>query len=132
MKNKIVFFDVDGTLIDFSNKIPSSTIESLNKLKSLGHKIYICTGRSLVQLQKKLSEIDFNGIICASAAYVECEGNVIYENPMPVEDAMKVLEFFKKHEVLFSFQAKNQTLIEKKWLERYRQYFQDRFSITFP
>lgn len=44
MKRKIVFLDVDGTLIDYEAKCPDSAKEAVRKAREAGHKVYICTG----------------------------------------------------------------------------------------
>jgi HAD superfamily hydrolase (TIGR01484 family) len=45
---KILFFDVDDTLVDSkTGKVPESTIEALHNLQENGHKICISTGRPL-------------------------------------------------------------------------------------
>lgn len=44
---KIIFFDIDGTLIDMKKKqISKKVLETLVKLKNNGIKICIATGRS--------------------------------------------------------------------------------------
>ena len=44
--SKIVFIDVDGTLVDYDNLLPSSAVEAIRKARVNGHKVYISTGRS--------------------------------------------------------------------------------------
>ncbi|WP_281678056.1 HAD family hydrolase [Eggerthia catenaformis] len=45
--NKILFFDIDGTLIsDRTYKIPPSAIDAISKAKKNGHLCFLCTGRS--------------------------------------------------------------------------------------
>ena len=42
---KALFFDIDGTLVSFhTHRIPRSTVESLEKAKKKGLKIFISTG----------------------------------------------------------------------------------------
>ncbi len=48
---KIIFFDIDGTLVDMQTKqISTKTIEALQRLKAKGIKLCIATGRSPVSL----------------------------------------------------------------------------------
>ena len=44
--SKILFIDVDGTLVDYDNNIPQSAVEAIKIARNNGHKVYICTGRS--------------------------------------------------------------------------------------
>ena len=48
MNRQILFFDIDGTLVDSTTHIvPASTRAALQKLKKAGHILCISTGRSL-------------------------------------------------------------------------------------
>ncbi|WP_419706278.1 HAD family hydrolase [Promicromonospora sp. NFX87] len=46
----LVALDIDGTLVDGENKIPSGTVETLDLARAAGHEIVLATGRSLVGL----------------------------------------------------------------------------------
>ena len=57
--SKIVFLDVDGTLIDYSAHCPASAKEAVDKARANGHKVYICTGCSKAEIeQRELPELD--------------------------------------------------------------------------
>lgn len=59
-KIKIIFFDIDGTLIDMQKKqISEKMIETLQKLKKNGIKLCIATGRAPITLPK-IKEIEFD------------------------------------------------------------------------
>ena len=42
-QRKIIFLDVDGTLVDYSGHIPQSAAEAVRLARQKGHKVYICT-----------------------------------------------------------------------------------------
>ena len=44
--SKIVFLDVDGTLIDYETKLPDSARKAVVQARANGHKVYIFTGCS--------------------------------------------------------------------------------------
>ena len=46
----LVALDIDGTLVDDGNKIPSGTVEALDLVRAAGHEVVLATGRSLVGL----------------------------------------------------------------------------------
>ena len=48
MKQKVLFFDIDGTLIwsyGGIQEIPQGVQKELKRLKEQGHKLFICSGR---------------------------------------------------------------------------------------
>ena len=44
--SKIIFLDVDGTLVDYESYLPDSAVMAIRKARENGHKVYISTGRS--------------------------------------------------------------------------------------
>ena len=55
MKEKVLFFDIDGTLIWSQagiHEIPTGAKEQLNHLKKQGHKLFICSGRPKAMLDE--------------------------------------------------------------------------------
>ena len=78
---KAVFFDIDGTLLDFFNFIPQSTKDGIKALRANGHKAYLCTGRSRgFVVNKELLSIGWDGIVCSCGAHVENNGKIIYQH----------------------------------------------------
>ena len=45
MTGKLIFFDIDGTLLDHDKNIPASAKESVRLLQEAGHEVAIATGR---------------------------------------------------------------------------------------
>lgn len=40
---KAIFFDIDGTLWDWNNEIPKSTVQALYSLRKNGHLTFLCS-----------------------------------------------------------------------------------------
>ena len=43
---KVIFIDIDGTLVDYENNLPDSAVEAIQQARKNGHRVYVCTGRS--------------------------------------------------------------------------------------
>ena len=71
---KAIFFDVDGTLLSQKQgKVPISTQRALRRVRKKGIKIFIATGRHMIELSKlPVMEIPFNG-------YLTLNGNLILD-----------------------------------------------------
>ena len=53
MERKIIFFDVDGTLVDVRparEYIPESTIQAVHAAREKGNLCFLCTGRSKAEI----------------------------------------------------------------------------------
>ncbi len=73
-QRKIIFLDVDGTLVDYSGHIPQSAAEAVRLARQKGHKVYICTGRSRAEVYPEIWEIGLDGMIGGNGSYVEDGG----------------------------------------------------------
>jgi hypothetical protein len=127
---KILFFDVDGTLLNFNGEMSLSTQIALNKAKENGHRVFICTGRSRFALSKNLLDFNFDGIVGAAGAYVECEGNEIFHHFMPQDDINKVLALCKKQDLIYSCQTKDQMLMTERSKQRVIEYFKEKKGLS--
>lgn len=50
MVRRLVALDIDGTLLRDDGKVPSGTVEDLDRVRAAGHEVVLATGRSLVGL----------------------------------------------------------------------------------
>lgn len=90
--SKIIFLDVDGTLIDYETKLPASAAKAVDLARANGHKVYICTGCSKAEIeQRHLCEID--GMIGGNGAYVEDAGKVIMHQGLTKEDVKHIVDW---------------------------------------
>ncbi|MDM5155666.1 Cof-type HAD-IIB family hydrolase [Bacillus sp. DX1.1] len=93
MEKSIIFFDIDGTLLDHDKKIPTSTKEAIRLLKQDGHKVAIATGRAPFAFKEICEELDINSYISLNGQYVVLDGEVIYKNPLSIEELQTLTDF---------------------------------------
>ena len=92
MDKKLIFFDVDGTLMSRQGIVEESTRLSLMELKDAGHSIFLATGRNNFDVPKKVLEIGFHGMILGDGAYVEYEGKELAHKTMDKKHVDKLTE----------------------------------------
>lgn len=96
---KIIFIDFDGTLYSHKqNRVPESAVNALNTIREKGIKIFLCTGRSLCELDDfDISMLKVDGLICnnGQAAYDE-DKNIIYDYPCTGELKDTIVDVFNK------------------------------------
>lgn len=100
-REKVLFFDIDGTIISEKNdQIPESTIRALKKVKENGHKIIINTGRTRSIIDKRLEkDIDFNGYICGCGTYVEIDSKVLYYKTIDKNKYPNIIKVLKENDM---------------------------------
>jgi hydroxymethylpyrimidine pyrophosphatase-like HAD family hydrolase len=51
MTQKVVLVDVDGTLVDYHNRLPQSARQAVDLARANGCLVFACTGRSLAEMK---------------------------------------------------------------------------------
>ncbi|MEK5057844.1 hydrolase Cof [Paenibacillus sp. FSL H7-0326] len=82
MTYKVVFFDIDGTLVNDEKVIPQDTIEAINELKAKGTDVFIATGRAPYYFTKYMSQLGIDSFISLNGSYVVYKGEMIYSHPI--------------------------------------------------
>lgn len=90
---KIIFLDVDGTLVDYENRIPKSAVEAIREARKNEHRVYICTGRSRAEVYSELWDIGLDGMIGGNGSYVEDNGTVIMHQVLTLEECKRVVDW---------------------------------------
>ncbi len=92
MKNiRMIFFDIDGTLIDIGKKqISEKTLEALKKLKENGIKICIATGRAPM-LVPDFPGVEFDAFLTYNGSYCYDKYQDIFSNPLKKEDVSVII-----------------------------------------
>lgn len=99
---KVIFFDVDGTLLSHrNNKIPDSTIEALSKLKEKGIKIVLSTGRHLLEIQElPINDIHFDGYVMVNGQLcLNQNKEIIFDNPIVGTAKEKIIQLFNDKQI---------------------------------
>lgn len=89
---QIVFFDIDGTLIDPSTRrISEKTVMTLNQLRERGMMLCVVTGRPPASLPD-FGELHFDVLATFNGSLCYTPTETIFSNPLPPETVQKVIE----------------------------------------
>ncbi|AXQ78653.1 HAD family hydrolase [Streptococcus chenjunshii] len=105
MTRKIIFLDVDGTLVDYHNRIPESAVTAIRKAREKGHLVYVCTGRSRAEMQPDLWDIGLDGMIGGNGSYVEHKGKVLMHQLISEEDAKAIVDWLHERGLEFYLES---------------------------
>ncbi|SFJ54269.1 Cof-type HAD-IIB family hydrolase [Thermoflavimicrobium dichotomicum] len=97
MEKKIVFFDIDGTLLNEAKQIPASTKKAIQLLQESGVYTAIATGRVPYEMEWILEELNIRSFVSINGQYVVFEGKEIYTNPMDPAIFEDITQFAKSH-----------------------------------
>ena len=129
-QKKVLFFDIDGTLVGFDGTMSDSTKQALSLAKSNGHKIVLCTGRSRCQIYPWLLEIGFDGIIGGAGSYVEINGKEISETLIQSNDLQMLIHFFESIHTTYMLQTKEHIVVNPVCFYEAQQIFRENYGMT--
>ncbi len=89
---RVVFFDVDGTLMTKENRLPVSTKQALNELQANGHIPVISTGRPPEMLLPVAEELAIENYISMNGQHIVVKDEVLYTNPLPTNLLEQLIE----------------------------------------
>ncbi|SDC32998.1 hypothetical protein SAMN05421734_106164 [Pelagirhabdus alkalitolerans] len=84
----LIFFDIDGTLLDEHKQLPQTTKEAVFRLKEAGHIVAIATGRAPFMYEDLRKELDIDSYVSYNGSYVVIEGEVIFKNALHKPDLL--------------------------------------------
>ena len=74
-ERKVLFFDVDGTLVDEAGKdIPESTVKALVKAMEKGHLVFVNSGRARCMLKFLEETLPADGFLCGCGTQIVVKG----------------------------------------------------------
>lgn len=104
---KIIFLDVDGTLVDYENKLPESAVQAIRKARANGHRVYICTGRSRAEIPEYIWDIGLDGMIGGNGSYVEDRNSVVMHQVLSAEQSKRAVDWLHEQGLEFYLESNN-------------------------
>lgn len=93
MEKRVIFFDIDGTLLDHNKKLPKSTLQAICDLKDAGHFVAIASGRAPFMFESLRKVLNIDSFVSINGQYVVLKGEAIYSNPIRLELLESLTQF---------------------------------------
>lgn len=90
MKPRIIFFDIDGTLVPLKEGIRPRTVEALQKLRQNGIRLCIATGRAPMEVPK-FEGVTFDALLTYNGSYCFTPERDIFKNTIPTEEVATLI-----------------------------------------
>lgn len=104
---KIIFIDVDGTLVDYENHLPTSAVQAIRTAREKGHRVYICTGRSRAEVYDEIWDIGLDGMIGGNGSYVEDHGEILLHQLITADQCRHVVDWLHSRSLAFYLESNN-------------------------
>lgn len=129
MEQKILFLDLDGTLLNDRKEISAGNRAALEKALAMGHRVVIATGRPLSSAIAKSVELGLTEEGCyviaynGGVVYDVHAGKTIFERLIPARTACDIARLVDSHNVHVQTYAHDAVLVSPRWedaeLKRY-------------
>ncbi len=122
---KIIFFDIDGTLINQNKEVSHSTAKTLKRLKEVGHQIFVCTGRTKCMLPKVVTDLDFDGYVYGGGTALEYENQLLKIMELSYDQILHLTELLKKYNISYVYEGHDNVYIEREFFQDNRYYYRN-------
>ncbi len=83
MERKIIFFDIDGTILSHRNyTISASTKSAIRKAKEKGHLTFVNTGRTFSEIDEEVKSVGFDGYVCGCGTCIYHDSSIIFHTKL--------------------------------------------------
>ena len=123
--SKLIFFDIDGTLVNFDDVIPESAKKGLALAHDAGHKLFLCTGRGGSQVDKRLLKLPFDGMISSTGADVVAGERVIFRKEVPDEMLYRLVDVMEETKAYYALQGYESIIMNERSLNHMKARFRE-------
>ncbi|MBU9721568.1 MULTISPECIES: HAD family hydrolase [Bacillaceae] len=107
---KVLFLDIDGTILRPDDTIENSTKEAIAQAKEKGLDVFLATGRPLHEIKEIGDELEVQSLIGYNGAYAIHDGKDVFKEPITAETVQFFLDVVAEnngHEVIMYTSSKN-------------------------
>ena len=130
MMKKVLFFDIDGTLLNSELKIPEGVKKELKRLKDAGHYLFVASGRPVAFISKQIIDAGFDGFVLCNGAHVELNHEIIFENRIPYEKVVGLMKMLESIDCEYNYETATDCYIDPAYhdfIEFFRIWFDNNF-----
>lgn len=88
----IIFFDLDGTLVDENGRVPHSAVLAIRKLRENGHYCVVNTGRPFRDRDPALDNMTFDGYVCSCGQHLIFQGETLLHDGFDKETSRLIAQ----------------------------------------
>lgn len=108
METKLIFFDIDGTLLhEKTMTISPSTIKAIQLAQNNGHQCFINTGRPISTIDPLIKNLSFDGYICGCGTYIQYRNKEILHAKLPQSLRQTVIQKSFEYHIDTVLEGKN-------------------------
>lgn len=117
---RLVFLDVDGTLINSNQEVPDSARAAIGEAADAGHTLIISTGRAKPEIYPFLWDLGFQGFIGCNGAYGELDGERVFADAIADADVQEICDWLESNGAAWMWQGPDKLYPHSFFLDVFR------------
>ncbi len=118
--SKVVFVDVDGTLLDHSQVLDQTTLLAIRAARERGHLVFLATGRALQNVPQQVMDIGFDGAITNGGGSVWVGDQELFERTLTEQEADRLFTYFDQEGINYMVQTTGTSYISEGFVDSVR------------
>ncbi|HLR18821.1 MAG TPA: HAD family hydrolase [Staphylococcus sp.] len=99
---KAIFLDMDGTILHKDNQVDTETSEVIKKLRNLGYKVFLATGRAHDEIRYLVPEnFEVDGIISSNGTLGVVKEETIFKHSLSITTVKEVIKRAKEESIYY-------------------------------
>ncbi|MGJ9457711.1 HAD family hydrolase [Oceanobacillus sp. CF4.6] len=134
MTFKILFLDIDGTILMPNHTYTESTKTAIQQAKANGVEVFIATGRPLIEVKDLAKELNVDSFIGYNGAYAIYQEETIINEPIDEKLVRQFLDIAKENDnelVLYTKDRNYYTSLDHPFVEQFNHIFQLKQNALF-
>jgi len=97
MTYKVIFLDIDGTILKRDHTYTDLTKEAIQLAKEQGIEVFMATGRPIHEIKDLATELSIESFIGYNGAYATYQNETLVDEPMKEEMVKKIIHIAKEN-----------------------------------
>jgi Cof subfamily protein (haloacid dehalogenase superfamily) len=131
---KIVFLDIDGTILQPDHSIQASTKNAIKQLQDQDIEVVLATGRPLHEIKALGKELNITSFIAYNGTYAIYEGQEVFKETMPPEQINQFLDIANQNDhqlVLYTHEQNVFTTLQDDLVQQFIETFHLKLNATY-
>ena len=119
----LVFFDLDGTLLDKNHYPVASAVRAIRELRANGHLAFINTGRCMAMINQDILDVGFDGVVAACGTHITLREHTIHNLLLPEALLSQALDLMLEHQVDFWLEGPENVYLDTQTPDNFHTAF---------
>ncbi|WP_040208717.1 HAD family hydrolase [Neobacillus jeddahensis] len=133
-KYKVLFLDIDGTILTPNDSIEDSTKNAVAQVQAKGLEVFLATGRPLHEIDELAKKLNIDSFIGYNGAYATYQHEDIFQEPMDKKLVQRFMEIAAKHHhevVLYTNKENVLTSLDSPGMQKFVEMFHLHKNVAF-